>query len=190
MAHTSSCGGTQADLVADVVAAIRAVVPRAPDVAIVCGSGLSDLYKLLSDTTTIPYDKVPHFAVSTGAPRATPRRLPRQLVRRTAARPMCGARRCARRGRVRQIKSNQIRYANSRVGQCTRRSVSSCSARSAGSSWRSWCAAHNALCFCAAAVPTALARRAQRGRFHYYEGYDPKDVRARARARARAARAR
>ena len=36
-----------------------------PEIGIICGSGLSNLSKQLSDTVTINYDKIPGFPVAT-----------------------------------------------------------------------------------------------------------------------------
>ncbi len=52
---------------AEAAAAIRAVIPEPPSIAVVLGSGLNSLVEGLAEALTIPYSKVPHFPVPTVA---------------------------------------------------------------------------------------------------------------------------
>ena len=50
---------------AEAASAIRAVCPDPPRIAVVLGSGLNELADRLPDRTAVPYDRIPHFPVTT-----------------------------------------------------------------------------------------------------------------------------
>jgi purine-nucleoside phosphorylase len=52
------------DEVADAASAIRTRVVRAPDVAVVLGSGLGDFASTLDDAVSMPYGELPHWPAS------------------------------------------------------------------------------------------------------------------------------
>lgn len=52
--------------VQEIVASIQKLAPIKPDIAIICGSGLSGLAELVVDKIVIPYSDIPHFPRSTG----------------------------------------------------------------------------------------------------------------------------
>lgn len=51
----------------EAAAAIRAAAPRIPALAVVLGSGLSELADAVGDRVVIPYERIPHFPVPTVA---------------------------------------------------------------------------------------------------------------------------
>ncbi|MEI7780658.1 MAG: purine-nucleoside phosphorylase [Planctomycetota bacterium] len=55
----------QYDKISEACAAIAAQWPHKPAVAIILGSGLGGVTAALTDTVTIPYESIPHFAKST-----------------------------------------------------------------------------------------------------------------------------
>ncbi|MGP0069219.1 MAG: purine-nucleoside phosphorylase [Isosphaeraceae bacterium] len=51
----------------EAAAAIRAACPEPPRIAVVLGSGLNQLADRLPEPTVVPYDRIPHFPVTTVA---------------------------------------------------------------------------------------------------------------------------
>lgn len=51
--------------VLQIVEHLRKVAPRIPDIAVICGSGLSELHEILTDRLTVPYSSIPGFPLST-----------------------------------------------------------------------------------------------------------------------------
>lgn len=47
------------------IAYVRKCIPRTPEIAIICGSGLADLHKIMEDRISIPYSSIPGFPQST-----------------------------------------------------------------------------------------------------------------------------
>ena len=45
----------------DIVQFLKARFPVAPDIGVICGSGLSELHTILEDTHTIEYEDIPGF---------------------------------------------------------------------------------------------------------------------------------
>ena len=52
--------------VEEIVGFIQKLVTIKPEIAIICGSGLSGLAELVTDKIIIPYADIPHFPRSTG----------------------------------------------------------------------------------------------------------------------------
>ncbi len=52
--------------VQEIVDFIQKLVPKKPEIAIICGSGLGGLAELIVDKIVIPYVDIPHFPRSTG----------------------------------------------------------------------------------------------------------------------------
>lgn len=59
------------DHIAEIVAFIKQRVSALPEVAIVCGSGLSGLSKVIQDPVSVPYEDIPYFPRSTVAGHGT-----------------------------------------------------------------------------------------------------------------------
>ena len=55
----------QYDKITEACAAIAAKWPKKPAVGIILGSGLGGAAAAITDTVTIPYESIPHFAKST-----------------------------------------------------------------------------------------------------------------------------
>jgi purine-nucleoside phosphorylase len=49
----------------EAVSAVRRLSPEPPEVGVICGTGMGALAGQVADPVVIPYDKIPHFPVST-----------------------------------------------------------------------------------------------------------------------------
>ena len=57
--------GTEAERIAEAVAAVRARSALRPEVAVILGTGLGGLAERIEVETAIPYEEIPHFPLST-----------------------------------------------------------------------------------------------------------------------------